>query len=341
MLHKILKTPNSLYRLPRGAGRFLTRMLKAGPWIAGPLLGLAAYCPIYYFSLAGSWLPHLLALTLIFAGWCLLRKQDFKAAWLGAWILLATSSLVNTAGKSEPMPHVENEQVRIAQVNVLQFNQRHELVAEHILQLDADILAFQEVDQLWADSLLKVLAAEYPYFSLAPQDNCYGMALFSRKPLKDIQLRFWQGYPAISAHMEAGGQEHLILSLHAASPVSKARFRARNIQLISAAQLVKDTGLPTLLIGDLNTVPWDAALRPLLESASLQDSRARHYTATWPNFMGRWGIPIDYVLHSSHWQRLGHSVHPIPGSDHRAIVATLAVKAVEKPEHISIQLTSN
>lgn len=336
MLHKTLKKLINFFRIAFG---LTTRFLKATPWIAGPLLGLAAYCPLYYFALAGSWLPHLMGICLLWTGWLLLRKQDYKAGWLGAWMLLASTTLAaNPEKPSDSLPH-NSPQLKVAQVNVLQFNKGHEKVSQYVIGLNADLVAFQEVDRLWADSLVKELAADYPYYSLAPQDNCYGMALFSKRPMLQVRLRFWEGFPAISAVVEAGGQQSLILSLHAASPISLERYRVRNKQLDSAAQFVGGTELPTLVIGDFNTVPWDSALKPLLKSASLQDSRARHYTATWPAPLGRWGIPIDYVLHSPHWQRLNHYSANIPGSDHKAMVATLALKPDPKQQQNSILLS--
>lgn len=304
-------------------------LMKAVPYTAGPLLGLAAFCPLYYFSLAGSWLPHLLLLCLPWLGWLLVRGNSLAAGWLCAWMLLASWVLVpqvqhpvQTAGN----PATGSAQLRLAQVNLLQINGQHRQVSQQLKALDADIIAFQEVDEAWADSLVEKLAATYPYFSLAPQSNNYGMALFSKIPLKEVQLRLWQGYPAISAKVEAAGQDTLILSLHAASPITRTRFRARNQQLKAAARLIKEAKLPTLVLGDLNTVPWDSALQPLLKAAGLQDSRGTHYTATWPSPLGKWGIPIDYVLHSSHWQRISHRSIPIPGSDHKAMLATLSMQ---------------
>ena len=319
MLHKIFKPLRRLYRL----------LKQSAPWIAGPLLGLAAFCPLYLFSLAGSWLPHLLLLCLPWLGWLVLKGKNYRAGWLCAWMLLASWVLTPQEKEGEnpaTSTHTVSEELKLAQINVLQFNKRHERVAQQVKALNADILAFQEVDQLWADSLVKVLAEEYPYFSLAPQDNCYGMALFSKKPLHNIQLRLWEGYPAISATMEAGGRDTLILSLHAASPVTRQRYQARNKQLRAAARFIEEAGLPALVLGDFNTVPWDPALKPLLDAAGLQDSRSRHYTATWPSFFGKWGIPIDYVLHSPHWQRINHQTIRIPGSDHQAMLATLSLK---------------
>lgn len=336
MLHKILKKLINFFSTALG---LIARLLKAMPWMVGPLLGLAAYCPLYYFALAGSWLPHLLGICLLWTGWFLLRKQDYKAGWLGAWMLLASATLATNPEKPADSLHPDSSQLKVAQVNVLQFNKGHEKVSQYVIELDADLVAFQEVDRRWADSLVKELAAVYPYYSLAPQDNCYGMALFSKKPLQQVRLRFWEGFPAISAVVEEGGQQSLILSLHAASPTSLERYRARNKQLDSAAQLVRASKLPTLVIGDLNTVPWDSALQSLLKSASLSDSRARHYTATWPAPLGRWGIPIDYVLHSPHWQRLSHYSANIPGSDHRAMVASLALRTDPKQQQNNLRLS--
>ncbi|AHM60669.1 Endonuclease/exonuclease/phosphatase [Flammeovirgaceae bacterium 311] len=334
MLHKIYKYLSKIKRLIRVIVLRITN-----PWVAGPLLGLAAFCPLYLFTLAGSWLPHLLVLCLLWTGWLLLKRQNHKAAWLAAWVVLAASALVPQQEIAAPAP-AAGTSLKVAQVNVLQFNSRHEMVTRQIEALGADILAFQEVNQPWADSLVKVLSAEYPYFSLAPQDNCYGMALFSKKPLKEVQLRLWEGYPAISARIEENGQDTLILSLHAASPVSLERFRARNKQLKAAARFIEEAGVPTLVLGDFNTVPWDPALKPLLQAANLQDSRSLHYTATWPSFFGKWGIPIDYVLHSPHWQRLSHGSVSIPGSDHKAMVATLAMKASPAQEQNNILVSA-
>lgn len=336
MLHKIFKTLSKVKALIR-----VIILKLSSPWVAGPLLGLAAFCPLYLFTLAGSWLPHLLVFCLLWTGWLLLKRSNPKAAWLAAWVVLAASALISQEhDEAAAAAPAAGSSLKVAQVNVLQFNSRHELVVRQIEALGADLLAFQEVDQAWADSLVKELSAEYPYFSLAPQDNCYGMALFSKKPLKAVQLRLWEGYPAISARIEENGQDTLILSLHAASPVSLQRYQARNKQLKAAARFIAEAGIPTLVLGDFNTVPWDPALKPLLQAANLKDSRSLHYTATWPSFFGRWGIPIDYVLHSTHWQRLSHGSVSIPGSDHKAMVATLAMKASPAQEQNSIILTA-
>ncbi|EMR01436.1 endonuclease/exonuclease/phosphatase family protein [Cesiribacter andamanensis] len=307
-------------------------------WLLGPLLGLIAYCPLFLFMLMGAWLPHLLALSLLCACLLLWQERHFAGGWLLGWILLSACVL---APQDTPLPGTtpQKTSLRVAQLNVLMFNGRHEQVAREVLTLEADVLAFQEVDGLWAERLVAALAADYPYYSLAPRNNCYGMALFSKKPLEGVQLRLLEGYPLISARIREGGQDTLLISLHAASPMTRQRYHTRNRQLQAVADLIQEKGLPSLVIGDFNAVPWDRALRPLLQEAGLRDSRRQHYTATWPSPLGRWGIPIDYVLHSAHWQTLSHSSFSIPGSDHKGMVATLAWQAAPAPKQ-TIHLTS-
>jgi endonuclease/exonuclease/phosphatase (EEP) superfamily protein YafD len=299
----------------------LAKCWKLG-WLLGPLLGLIAYCPLFLFMLIGSWLPHLLVLCLACTLLLLWKQRHFAGGWLLGWILLSSWVLVPQESPQQALAE-GGPVLRAAQLNVLMFNGRHERVAQEVLALEADVLAFQEVDQQWADRLVDALSADYPYFSLVPQSNCYGMALFSKRALEGVQLRLLEGYPLISARIREGGQDTLIISLHAASPMTRQRYQSRNKQLQAVAGLIQESGLPALVIGDLNTVPWDPALRPLLQEAGLRDSRSRHYTATWPSPLGRWGIPIDYVLHSAQWQTLSHRSFSIPGSDHKGLVAEL------------------
>ncbi|WP_224996644.1 endonuclease/exonuclease/phosphatase family protein [Cesiribacter sp. SM1] len=320
--------------------RHISKALSTSPWLAGPFLALAAYCPLFIFALAGSWLPHLLVISLLWCGWLLLKHKSWKAGWLALWILLCIPVLIPQHHTSTPMQG-NGSTLRLAQVNVLQENRKHELVAQQIMSLDADVLAFQEVNKVWTDTLAELLSEEYPYYSLAPHEKHYGMAIFSRKPLKDVQLNVWAGYPVLSAKIRQGDQETLVLSVHTPSPVTLKRFKARNEELHEIAKFVREADMPTLILGDFNIVPWDSALKPLLQAAGLKDCRSLHYTATWPSPLGRWGIPIDYVLHSAHWQRISHGSAPIPGSDHKAMVATLALKPVTNKENNSILLGEN
>jgi endonuclease/exonuclease/phosphatase (EEP) superfamily protein YafD len=326
-------------RILKQLNKLISKAVATSPWIAGPFLGFAAYCPLFFFALAGSWLPHLLLISLLWCGWLLLKHKSWKASWLAAWILLCIPVLIPQHNTSVPIQG-EGPTLRLAQVNVLQENRRHRLVAQHIKSLDADVLAFQEVNKVWTDKLAELLSDEYPYYSLAPHEKHYGMALFSKKPLKDVQLNVWAGYPVLSAKILHGAQETLVLSVHTPSPVTLKRYQARNEELLEIAKFIKEADMPTLILGDFNIVPWDPALKPLQQAAGLKDSRSLHYTATWPSPLGRWGIPIDYVLHSAHWQRISHGSAPIPGSDHKAMVATLALIKPPVPDKNSILLSS-
>ena len=67
-------------------------------------------------------------------------------------------------------------------------------------------------------------------------------------------------------------------------------------------------------------------INELKQKSKLRDSRVGDQ-ATWPNWLGRYGIPIDYVLHSPEWQVVASKTQHLPGSDHRAIITDLQLNS--------------
>ena len=212
--------------------------------------------------------------------------------------------------------------LRVAQMNLLQPNDEHAATLEAALATDADVLSFQEVSPAWADALADCLAARYPYSCVVPGTNCYGIALFSRIRFEDAHVFHLSGTPAIDATLRTASGTVRVLCVHATSPGDYSNFRERNEQLALLAPLIAISDLPTVLIGDLNTVSWDHAFRKLCACAGLKE-RSCDVTATWPSFFGFACIPIDHVLTSDELHVSALSTFAIPGSDHRGVVAQL------------------
>ncbi len=84
-------------------------------------------------------------------------------------------------------------------------------------------------------------------------------------------------------------------------------------------------GQPTLVVGDLNAMPWSRPLRSLREVTGLVDSlRGRGVQPSWPAEMPWIGrITIDHVLHSTHLVTEERALGGFVGSDHRPAYAQL------------------
>ena len=82
-----------------------------------------------------------------------------------------------------------------------------------------------------------------------------------------------------------------------------------------------------MVLGDLNTTPWSARYRALLDDAGLEDTRVGYGLQTsWPSFLPAvLRIPIDHVLVTPDLAAAEREVGPEVGSDHLPVWVELAV----------------
>ena len=212
--------------------------------------------------------------------------------------------------------------LRIAHLNVLQPNARHADVLTAIRHADADLVSVQEVSPQWAVALRDGLGEEYRYQLVTPRTNCYGIALFSRIPLRKARVIVLSGAPFIEAEVEAVGGALRVYIAHATSPGSPSQFFRRNAQLRALAKLIADGSLPTVLIGDLNTVHWDDAYQQLCANSGLLPLNHSRM-ATWPSIGPLAFIPLDHALVRGPIRASTIDSFKIPGSDHRGLLASL------------------
>jgi endonuclease/exonuclease/phosphatase (EEP) superfamily protein YafD len=213
--------------------------------------------------------------------------------------------------------------LKVAQMNVYQPNEDHTQVLAAALRSDADVISFQEVSPTWAGILERGLKGTYPYHRMMPGTNCYGIALFSKIPFEEVAVRQLCSRPMVDAVVRTNSGPVRVLSVHASSPGDYDSFRERNEQLDQLAPLINDSTLPTVLIGDLNTVSWDRAFTRLCRRADLRE-HPEGTAATWPSVAGMALIPIDHVLVSEQLCVAQQSTFSIAGSDHRGLLASIA-----------------
>lgn len=212
--------------------------------------------------------------------------------------------------------------LRVLHMNVWQSNNAYAAVTERALESGADVISVQEVAPCWAEALEQGLSEHYPYMHIEPRDNCYGMALFSRIPFREVRTITLHGTPMIEALCNVHERPVRLLAVHATSPISYAHFQRRNRQLLDLGHHLAQDDTATVLIGDLNTVPWDRAFQRLCISAALR-STTPPVQRTWPSIGPLALIPLDHVLISPGivpvWLRTVH----VPGSDHKGLLAAL------------------
>jgi endonuclease/exonuclease/phosphatase (EEP) superfamily protein YafD len=222
--------------------------------------------------------------------------------------------------------------------NVLMSNRNAAGLLRLIEQNDPDLIFTAETDDWWQQAL-KPLETSHPYTVLQPQDNTYGMLLYSRLELIDTRIEFLveDDVPSIHTRLKLrSGQELELRCLHPRPPAPGESSTAteRDAELLIVGKEVEKLNKPVVVCGDLNDVAWSHTNDLFCAVSGLLDPRiGRGFFHT---FNSKWPLvrfPLDHVFHSVHFrlidfQRLAHW-----GSDHFPVYIKLGYEPDAQAEH--------
>ncbi|MDT0647790.1 endonuclease/exonuclease/phosphatase family protein [Zunongwangia sp. F260] len=240
------------------------------------------------------------------------------------------------------LPNDEKNLISILVSNVLTSNEKYNLLISHVHNLEPDIVLTLETDEIWQKEL-QIIEKDYPHTVKIPQDNLYGMHLYSKLELEDIQVKYIisKEIPSIHGWVKLkSGKKVKIHCLHPKppSPSEDPDSTNRDAELLLVGREVKDNNQTTLVFGDLNDVAWSRTTRLFQNLSGLLDPRiGRGFFNTfhtgYPIF--RW--PLDHVFHTSDFSLVAIKRLKSVGSDHFPIFIRLnyesyAENIQEKPE---------
>ena len=199
-----------------------------------------------------------------------------------------------------------------------------------------DVLAVQELTPAAAGALDAAgLGTLLPYRAAYPAPGGGGSGVFSRYPLADAGVRLFPGDSFTQAHatlLVPGAVPVAVESAHPRSPVDARDVRRWRDDLALEPTAAR-TGPPRILLGDFNSTLDHGRLRTLVATGyrDAASTLGEGLTPTWPYREGSVdGIPIpkvtlDHVLADGRLGIRAVAVHPIAGSDHRAVYAELVL----------------
>ena len=158
--------------------------------------------------------------------------------------------------------------------------------------------------------------------------------MYARIPLADAGDPGRSGATTFTnprATTSLGGRTITIQAVHTSPPVP-ARARAWRADLRVIGDALAATPGPLVALGDYNASRDHAGFRRLLSSGRVRDAhdtRGSGLVRTWPANRS-WRPPplvhLDHVLVSDHFAVLATREPTLPGSDHHAVVADLALR---------------
>ena len=248
--------------------------------------------------------------------------------------------------------HVRQDQLNVEQqisllvANVLTPNHKYHLLLEQINRLQPDVVLTLETDQVWQEAL-KPIEADYPYRVAVPQDNLYGMHLYSRLPLADTEVKFILSDETPSIHATIRLRSGLNVQLYCLHPKPPSPTEAkdstlRDAELLIVGDQIKDIDESCIVMGDLNDVAWSRTTRLFQRISGLLDPRVGRYFmntfhADYP--LLRWSL--DHIFHSTDFGLVEMKRLPHIGSDHFPIYVVLQTGRIFEQKQQELEQTES
>ncbi|MCA1561131.1 MAG: endonuclease/exonuclease/phosphatase family protein [Acidobacteria bacterium] len=195
----------------------------------------------------------------------------------------------------------EEARIRVFLANVEYANRDSRDLLAMLAATDPDVVLLTEPGAWWQDQLT-ALARDRPYTVLQPQEDTWGMLLYSRFPLLQPRVRFpvEQDIPSISAQIRLPSGDHVqFYGVHPRPPRPGDDTGDRDTELTLIAREIRGQR-PVILAGDLNDVAWSRTSRQLQQTAALRDPRVgRGFFATFNANLPaglRWPLDHDFAL---------------------------------------------
>jgi endonuclease/exonuclease/phosphatase (EEP) superfamily protein YafD len=253
----------------------------------------------------------------------LLLKQWRWALVAGVFLSLPAFKLVPYY-VPQPTASAGTQPLRVLSFNVLSSNTRHADTLAWVRQTDPDLALFPEVTAAW-EAALEPLRATMPYRTVHPQEDNFGLAVFSKHPILEQEFIASRLVPVVMVRivLAVAGRRVVFFGVHPLPPMSPAIAADRDAVLRELADRVRRESGPVIVAGDFNATPWSFAMRPLI-AAGLRDTQlGRGFSATWQRGNPIFAIPIDHLLLGGNVTATARWTGPDLGSDHRPVVAEL------------------
>ncbi|GAA2118760.1 endonuclease/exonuclease/phosphatase family protein [Kitasatospora saccharophila] len=306
----------------------------AGPVGCGVLLaGPAVLTAVRLFgwddgtlwALPMSFLPYAALLTVLLLPVVALLRAKWLTGVAAALVLLQLWWLVPRFLPDGADVPAGAPRLRVATSNNFMGQVSPRALVDLVREQRIDVLAVEEQ----SDSAAAALDAAGIRALLPHRERPAGSdsALYTRLPVSSAADPAW---PYANLTVELGGHPVHLVAVHTYYPLGDVRRWAEGLHALTAAAPGRTRD--AVLLGDFNATLDHKPMRDLLGTGltDTHEELGAGLFPTWPeNHPDYHGVPpliqIDHVLHGSALTAVDVSEHALARSDHRAVVAELAV----------------
>jgi endonuclease/exonuclease/phosphatase (EEP) superfamily protein YafD len=260
-------------------------------------------------------------------------------AALGSWTVGALAAVLTAATVAVQLPWYVGGKadagatVRLVSAN-LRYGHADPAAVVRLAQQHADVFAVQELTPGEAGRLSAAgIDKSFPYRALRARDGPAGVGIWSRYPLQGGTEydEFWLGLLTARVQIPGVSAESTVVVTHMSAPWPEP-IRGWRDDLARLGETLQQIGAaahgPVMVAGDLNATPDVLEFRRLLRDGykDAAEQAGAGLTRTHPADIS---LPplfaVDHIL-TRDCRATSVRTLSVPGSDHRALVAALAVR---------------
>ncbi len=193
--------------------------------------------------------------------------------------------------------------VSILAGNVLQTNSCYSAFLNEIKRFDPDLVFTMESNKDWGNGLSEI-EKKYPCTVKVPLENFYGMHLYSKKELQNVEVKYQieKDKPSIFFDFPIEGNQPIFFCcLHPAppSPTENETSKEQDAELLLTGKRIRDLDKPTVVCGDMNDVVWSRTTRLFKKMTGMIDPRVgRGFFSTYHAGYFFLRFPLDHLFHT-------------------------------------------
>jgi endonuclease/exonuclease/phosphatase family metal-dependent hydrolase len=236
-------------------------------------------------------------LTFSFFGGCVLLCFYLKYSANMDGIERLRQQMVQGHKNDNDAPHTFISDLKIAHINLTNVNS-HEEVPTVVRAIGADIVFFHEVTPNWETLLQDSFAHSHPFNHTMLDIGLYGMSVFSKFKLVDIDTLYFNEIPNLSGQVEVDKNSFSFLSVHTQPALDEFSKKRLHEHLGLIEKKAARTEGPMLVIGEFNAVSWSDQIKVFLNQTNLMESRTGFMPTSISGKISIWDLPLDHIFYS-------------------------------------------
>lgn len=224
----------------------------------------------------------------------------------------------------------DGSRLRVVTFNVLKTNEESEAAGRRLAALHPDVLVVPELTRriergLRASGLLD----ELPYPAVRTLRGTDTVAIYSRLPVSDVRILGVPGQQWPQATVLVDGAPVRVTGVHTSAPRTARLSQEWHGSMVELDRQLQRSDIAAVAAGDFNADRGHASFRGLLHGGvrDAHEERGRGLARTWP--ADHPFLHLDHVLvrdaGATRIAVCGIREARLPGSDHLAVIADLAV----------------